>query len=589
MRRKAIGLVIIVTVAFIAFWLWQFLKPSDIVEVQARVLPMGWKRCMLCDLDGDGNDEVVAETTSISPFTGKSRRDVTAVTMRQGRFVTFPVPLADVQTSRPKGRRLIGKTKETKAGDFAVAELQSNGEWRVQVLSPNTSIYAIGDVDGSGQDDDAFVFRGSNGERMLWFQRQPNGQWRKAGELTLPIGKGQVLSHNVAVKEWGVQVALMKAHFPQLPLLFWDGKWHIGKTDERVKDLNADWDGDGRNDRLIVRYFSETVTFLFRCSSDLRSQKQTLRFGGWKVMDATATNELGDRRWHLLLLMMKSNPPTMRVLDCHFEPSKGCQPHELGRWKMPRTFDHIQFLAGNGQIVVIPEPNYIRRREREETGVWRLLKTGSGWTPQFLPFPYRQDATFMASAQRFGNRFWFYRTLYRVSARGVHGPASAEVGFFRDDGQWQPKIQSPNWLGEWVDLDEDDCPDFLTFQGLLQTRPILWHRLPDGQWRERKLSSPSLYRILGSGLRQADLVVTPDATLLVQWDNKKWFVIVWDDGFMQAVTVKGSRKSAHREMRPSKAPISIGEKMLGGRTSGEPKNRFFHGSAGASPSQGENC
>lgn len=308
-----------------------------------------------------------------------------------------------------------------------------------------------------------------------------------------------------------------------------------------MKFFPANWDGDGHDDRLLVRAPGETVTFLFHKGSHrLKPAPPIMRFSGWQVMDITATNELGDGRWHLLLLM-QSQPPKMRVVDCYLEPSKGWQIRELGRWKIPRNFDHVQFLAGDGQVMVVPEPNIICPRGQEETGVWCLRKKGSVWTPQFLRFPYRKDATFMAraSAERFGNRFWFYRTLYRVSARGTHEPMSSEVGYF-DDGQWQPKFQWLEWSGDLADLNNDNCPELLVFQrvGMLRMRPIFWHRLPDHQWREEKLKAPSLYQILGSGLRQADLVVTPEATLIVQWDSKKWFVIFGDDGFVQAVTLK---------------------------------------------------
>ncbi|MDW8029294.1 MAG: hypothetical protein RMK94_12980 [Armatimonadota bacterium] len=92
----------------------------------------------MTDLDGDKNDEIFVETQVIGWGTLFKRQasPVTAITIRKGKFVTFPVPLSEqVRTSSPKGRRLIGETEKR---DIAVAELLPKGKWQVQVLLPRT-------------------------------------------------------------------------------------------------------------------------------------------------------------------------------------------------------------------------------------------------------------------------------------------------------------------------------------------------------------------------------------------------------------------------------------------------------------------
>ncbi|MCS7186930.1 MAG: VCBS repeat-containing protein [Armatimonadota bacterium] len=145
MHRWIIGLAITVAViTLMAIWFWRFSAPPDISEVRARILPIGWQGCFVTDLDGDGNDEIVVETQVMGwgNLYGRQASSVTAVTMRKGKFVTFPIPLSErLKTSTPKGRRLIGKTEK---GDIAVAELLPNGKWRVQILLPKPLAKASG-------------------------------------------------------------------------------------------------------------------------------------------------------------------------------------------------------------------------------------------------------------------------------------------------------------------------------------------------------------------------------------------------------------------------------------------------------------
>lgn len=199
-----------------AVGLWRLLRPSDILEVRARILPpFGWQICFLTDLDGDGNDEIIVETqvAGWSSIFAHPKTVVIAVTMRNGKFVTFPIPLAGrVRASMPKGRRLVGKTE--KGGDVAVAELLPDGKWQVQILFPKAMRgdslhgYDIGDLDGSGQDDDVVVLMGSRGERMVWFRRQPDGRWKKESEVVLPAGKGRwdsllgITNYGVETRVW---------------------------------------------------------------------------------------------------------------------------------------------------------------------------------------------------------------------------------------------------------------------------------------------------------------------------------------------------------------------------------------------------
>ncbi len=60
MRRWVIGLIAFIASTLIALWLWRILQPSKVIEVRAKILPVGFVSLpYVRDLDGDGNDELL--------------------------------------------------------------------------------------------------------------------------------------------------------------------------------------------------------------------------------------------------------------------------------------------------------------------------------------------------------------------------------------------------------------------------------------------------------------------------------------------------------------------------------------------------
>ncbi|MCX7969802.1 MAG: hypothetical protein N3B10_15115, partial [Armatimonadetes bacterium] len=556
MHRWIIGLAITVAViTLMAIWFWRFSAPPDISEVRARILPIGWQGCFVTDLDGDGNDEIVVETQVMGwgNLYGRQASSVTAVTMRKGKFVTFPIPLSErLKTSTPKGRRLIGKTEK---GDIAVAELLPNGKWRVQILLPRTMQgggfvdYEIGDLDGIGQDDDVVVSMGTGGERIIWFRKLPDGRWMKVKEILLPTGKRQQYGLR-GFTSYGVQ-ALVWTGFRSfhLPLLFLDGKWEIGQFDEQVHLFEGDLDSDGQNEKALVRFLpmSDKVRWKVWSKKVGHYFEGTWEFKGWNVLSSAATNKFGDGQWHLLLAMAKDKPLTMRVLDCRFEPSKKWKVTELSRWKIVKVMpwhrlqipDRVDLMEisdtdGDGQAeIVIATPwqgNWLLRRARER------------WVSQSLQFSKGQILLEHRPHNQIGDRLWFSRIFFeRVSGKCL---AFAELGTFDAQGQWKPigKYQQSSFFifregRAWLeDLNSDCYPEILNLEGMIWAHPALYYRSPKGEWQKARLVGGSLFRELEVLLRGAGVGAHPSAKFFVQWERKNWFVVVWRDGFVQAIT-----------------------------------------------------
>lgn len=556
MRRWIVGLVMIV-VALILFWFWRLSGSSDVTEIRARLLRGGSMNGIVTDLDRDGNDEVVIEVHSHAVFPWQRYEEtVKAITIRKGQFETFPVPYKDVRAVKPKGQRLIGKNVR---GDIVVAERLSDGKWQEQLLLPKGTgflfnYYNLGDLDGNGQDDDAIVLAGSKGERVLWFRRFPDGRWRKAGELSLPTGKGQEY-HLYQVTEYGAEllVSVRPTMSLPLPLLFHNGRWQVGQPDEAAYLFVGDWDGDKQRDKLLVHFVRKASKVRLLAHSSGKGHislpdERALTFGSWQVLAAGATDKLGDGRWHLLLAMAKAFPITMRVMDCYFEPSKGWQISEVNRWQIVKVMPWRTLQLPEHVYLKIGDTDGDGRDEvvvSSDQGRWLLRQARQKWTVQPLQFKRGQTLLNHYPIAQIGNRLWFSRTFFEwvKTPSGFSGEhlTIAELGTFRPDGKWRPVGQyhraSLNLGEELEDLNGDGIPELLTFKGLLVLRPVLYYRSSDGRWQEKGLHGVSLWRMLG-GIGQADLMPTPERIFVVQCDNKKWFVIFWDDGIVQAVTMR---------------------------------------------------
>ncbi len=541
-----------VLILLTASYLWKLLNPSDVVEIRARILPLGWKRCVLADLDGDGNDEVVVET-NVEGWMNllKARPRVsTAVTMRNGKFLTFPTPLSELRTARPRGRRLVGRTEK---GDLAVAELMPNGKWSVQVLlpkMPRSFKLGIGDLDGSGQDDDVIVLSGTNNERVLWFKRQDDGRWVKGGEIVLPTNKQQ--EYSCEIKPYG---ALVWVYMPpgagaysisSQPLFFLDGRWEIGKLGEGADSFELDLDGDGRKERMLVRFLNEKVRWQIWLARSNRKLDGEWNFKGWSVKDVIATEKFGDGKPHLLIAMLNEKTLTARIIDCTFLPPKGWKLAELSQWKIKKVPTQQQV----GMHLLLGDVNGDGRDEIVAED-FLLLRTKHGWTVKPLEIVEGQTSgTIVSHYPKVleDGRLWFVREFYSWSKtpQGYRQRIKpfAELGTFDSQGNWQPLGQLRNDFGYGQpypcigDLNDDQRPELLSFEGLLWAKPVLYHLSSKGQWRKVDLVGNSLGRQLEAFLRGADPGINFIPLPLVRWEGKLWFVIVWSDGFVQAVTLR---------------------------------------------------
>ena len=529
---------------------------QDVMEVRARVLPVGvvYFSC-LTDLDKDGNDEILVRVRPEGwmNFSKRSNETVIAVTMRNGKFVTYRIPLPDSAMywlrAPERGQWFVCLTRK---GELIVFERTPDGKWQESSLkSKATNEFFVCDFDGNELEDDVVVVTAER--QFLWFQRLPDGQFQKRGEVTIPMtGRIYPVVSN-CVASWGVWTG---KSYQSLPIFLWEGKLRVGQIDEQVAIFNGDWFGSGKKSKLLVRFFTgyDKVRWQFEHSG----LKGTLNFKGWKLAKAEATNKLGDGKWHLLVTMAKPKPLTVRVVDCSFEPLRGWQVSEIGRWEVkgrgglspPTSFSHFsQWL--DELSLTFGDADGDGRNEIVVGDSWLLYRLGHRWRVLLLVTFKNQTATswivnkFSPMVAKNG-RLWFIRTVSNQT-KTPYGFSSEteplrELGTFNAKGKWQPLgkfRQSSAWGQKIDDLNGDCSPELLAFEGLIWQKPVLYYRSIKGQWRKKRFVGGSLGRLLEVWLRGTiDAFPEPRAVHLVQWEGKKWFVILWGDSFVQAVTLR---------------------------------------------------
>ncbi len=531
MRRWVIGLITFIALTLMALWLWRILQPSEVIEVRAKILPIGFVSLpYVRDLDGDGNDELLVRV-STQPWLGRSSERVFVVTMRNRRLIAHPTPFTFAEVSSTGGRQVIGIIESGKQREVAVGEWLPDGRWEVEKLGAkaNDSTVTIGDWDGDNEDNTALVLS-ENGAKVLVFQKRPKSQWGRVKEI-----KMSRVAQWISGEEWGAKVYASGGI--DFPLFFWRGQWQLGQPNERVAFFKADWDGDGQLDKLLVRVSPDSknlTTHLTLETDNPKNPKEYLshqwHFTDWEVChyfvtpSVATTDQLGDGRWHLLVLLVKSKPLTLRLMDFRFSPNRNWQVAELARWQVKgiNLPADVGILVGDSdddgraEIFVVSE-----RRS------WRLLKTGSGWQPQALSFPSQSG---ILGWTKVGKRLWFFRFQDRL----------LELGNFRADGRWETKWKTAKSLRgrEAVnDLNGDELPEVLVFQGEIFPRPIIWWQT-ENAWRKQELVGSSLLRVIEGWLHSPDVFPSPGPPTVAKFEGKKWFVVLWSDGVVQAVTLR---------------------------------------------------
>ncbi len=548
MRRWVIGLIAFIVSTLIALWLWRILQTSEVIEVRAKILPIGFVPLpYVRDLDGDGNDELLVQVLT-KPWSGRGSERVFVVTMRNRRLIAHPTPFAFAEVSRTGGRRVIGIIESGKQREVAVGEWLPDGRWKVKRLGTEANDFfltvTIGDWDGDNEDNTVLVLSETKA-KVLVFQKRPKGQWGRVKEI-----KMSRVARWVVGKEWGAEV--FASGGIDFPLFFWRGQWQLGQPNEGVAFFKADWDGDGQLDRLLVRVSPDSknlTTHLTLETNNPKNPKEYLshqwHFTDWEVChyfvtpSVAATDQLGDGRWHLLVLLVKSKPLTLRLMDFRFSPNRNWQVAELARWQVKGINPPVDILVGdsNGdgraEIFVVETGIRIKGgRPPKQRCFWRLLKMASGWHPQPLRFPSQVCGFWRTKA---GKRIWFWQ--WRNKPGFLRDATVWELGTFQSDGQWKTEWQeqSSYWFAD--DLNHDEFPEVLVFQGEIFPRPIIWWRTK-GAWRKQELVGSSLLRLINGWLHSPEGFVEPEEIIVVRWEGKKWFVVLWSDGVVQAVTLR---------------------------------------------------
>lgn len=224
-KRKILAIIITAFALTVFLFLWN--KPSVSIEIVTWNAPKPFStpiNLIICDLDGDSNEEIVIDSSWHLQLKGK-RWKVERLPLGQGEKLVM----------RPIKRFLLVKTAKNE-----LLLLQKRGRWQKRKLAENlTDVWTLRDWRDNGEDDDLLIL--SRASVLLWFKVKSNGTISLQDVLKLPkfntIHQSQSSIH---IRTSSAEVTV----FPWHRKLHWTkGYWECDW---------ADLDGDKKPDLVMV-------------------------------------------------------------------------------------------------------------------------------------------------------------------------------------------------------------------------------------------------------------------------------------------------------------------------------------------------
>ena len=558
LRLLLLSLFLLVILILLAFK-WSFRPTEPFPNIWLR-LPIKIGNVWVLDIEGDGSDEVVC-------YDWKGEKGW-LLKWQQGHLKPQPLqpfPLAEgVLGARWGGQYAVGKTNQK---DIAVAELQPDGQWLVTNLAKDAISYGIGDLDGDGQTNDVVLLLGQIAQKgkLVWFQRQKDGHWQKVRELDLSIPTGLpepfLFVHRSGVLIPCGQPALAptaKRVIVTYQVVFLQGEWRLRNKGSMML---GDWDKDGKEDVLWLQWQPQQnrLNLELRSTKWRRTFKQIKQFPYQQLVGQGNTNKLGDGVEHLLLAFYDGK--RAHLIDGVFTLS-GWQWNKLVTFSVPtltqddRFAFHVGDADGDGdndlvaQLISAKGGTFLPSLPRPMHRFWLLRQDRQVWSVQTIQIQQNEAV----QCKLINNRLWFVKEV--ITSRLV-GPkwhylrphtvfeVVTQIFTFRPDGNLQIIAQAMGEFQSIDDLNEDGLPEFITHQpfGMDAFEPAqFWFRLSEGEWKGFKVPIPIKFQRLMEGI-WSDIINSLKITsyfnhaTTVRWEDKKWFLLVWNDGLLQAVTV----------------------------------------------------
>lgn len=323
----------------------------------------------------------------------------------------------------------------------------------------------------------------------------------------------------------------------------------------------GDWDGDGKEDALWLQWQPQQHRLNLELSSTKwrRTFKQVKQFPYQRLVGQGSTEKLGDGAEYLLLAFHDGQQ--VRLISGVFTVS-GWQWNELATFSVPtlgqddRFAFHVGDADGDGdndlvaQLMLARRGTFLPSLPRPMSRFWLLSQDQRVWSVQ----PIQTNQNEVVQCKRINNRLWFVK---EVITQRLVGPkwhymsshavieVTTQLFTFRPDGKVKIITQAMGELVAIGDLNEDGFPELITRRpfGTDPFEPAhLWFRLSEGKWQGFVVPIPIKFRRLAGGIwseitNGLKLTTYFNHATTVRWDGRKWFLLVWNDGLLQAVTV----------------------------------------------------
>lgn len=498
----------------------------------------------LCDLDGDGQDELIAVFYGISAL---------LLEMREGQFVSTQLPIPapvliyefKVRTTRHRVVSYLGSNREA-----IVVMKDSHGKVYFYPFAQDVTSVRTGDWDEDGLIEEILICT-NNGRVLRLFKRQPDGSLKQVSNLPLPASIPPV----EAVLERGL--FLQNRVF--LPIEV-QGNQIVLLPRGRIPQAKTDLDNDGKPEKVFVERNSATGEAVLCIEwGDPKSKPTRLPLGQTDLVKIKAAPLIkGDEK--KVLFCFKSQGPRWSLEVWSF--SSRLKQHLLtkrpvtllaGNWGFVPTTIEVKLadFDGDNRFDIFVEALQPPLHGFPILGRLFLKQLAKGWKVKLERFFPLSPFTFTSDSP-----VWFMRSDYRqvltrkLTYWRLHSKPiwHTDLLVMTESVQWKRKARIAGKLPaipfqefvEFADLNSDGTPELVTLREdvLGFERTLFWWFEPKKGWQAVDLGpSPKEQIAYMQRNFMQKAPITLEVVVPIRWDDHLWLTMIWSDGKIKAVRV----------------------------------------------------